>query len=225
MRAIAAVADVVAPAGEPLSALHIGGGGLTLPRYLAAVRPGSESLVIEVDPGVVAIDREQLALETSGELRVRVADGRVGLAEEEPAIRDLVVGDAFGGLSVPWQLTTREALQLVDATLAEGGMYAVNLIDHPPLDFVRAELATLRAVFPHVLLLARAPVLAGEDGGNVVAVASRRPLAPDAIAAAMEEQGLGWQVAEAAELDAFVGDARVLTDDFAPVDQLLTPYG
>ena len=86
------------------------------------------------------------------------------------------MGDAFGGLSVPWQLTTREALELVDAALADDGVYAVNLIDHPPLDFVRAELATLRAVFPHVLLLARAPVLAGEDGGNLVAVASRSPL-------------------------------------------------
>ncbi len=225
IRAIAAVTDVVAPAGEPLSALHIGGGGLTMPRYLAAVRPGTESLVVEVDPGVVAIDREQLALETSDELRVRVADGRVGLTEEAPGIRDLVVGDAFGGLSVPWQLTTREALELVDAALADDGVYAVNLIDHPPLDFVRAELATMRAVFPHVLLLARAPVLAGEDGGNVVAVASRRPLPVDAITAALADQDLAWQLAEGAELAAFVGDAPVLTDDFAPVDQLLTPYG
>jgi spermidine synthase len=225
VRAIAAVTDVVAPAGEPLSALHIGGGGLTLPRYLAEVRPGTESLVVEVDPGVVAIDREQLALETSDALQVRVADGRVGLGEEPGGTRDLVVGDAFGGLSVPWQLTTREALQLVDAALTDDGVYAVNLIDHPPLDFVRAELATLRDVFPHVVLLARAPVLAGEDGGNLVAVASRSPLAVEQIAAALADQDLAWQVAEQAELDAFVGDARVLTDDYAPVDQLLTPYG
>jgi spermidine synthase len=225
VRAIAAVTDVVAPPGQPLSALHVGGGGLTLPRYLAEVRPGSESLVVEVDPGVVAIDREQLALETSDRLRVRVADGRVGLAEESAGTRDLVVGDAFGGLSVPWQLTTREALELVDAALADDGVYAVNLIDHPPLDFVRAELATMRAVFPHVLLLARAPVLAGEDGGNVVAVASRQALPADAMAAALTARDLAWQVAEGAELDAFVGDARMLTDDFAPVDQLLTPYG
>ena len=41
---------------------------------------------------------------------------------------------------------------------------------------IEYELATLRDVFPHVLLLARAPVLAGEDGGNLVAVASRTPL-------------------------------------------------
>ncbi|WP_167762085.1 fused MFS/spermidine synthase [Blastococcus sp. CT_GayMR20] len=225
VRAIAAVTDVVAPAGEPLSALHVGGGGLTLPRYLAEVRPGTESLVIEVDPGVVAIDREQLELETSDRLRVRVADGRVGLADEPPGGRDLVVGDAFGGLSVPWQLTTREALELVDDALADDGVYAVNLIDHPPLGFVRAELATMRAVFPHVALLARIPVLAGEDGGNLVAVASRQPLPTEAIAEALTDRDLVWRVAEGDALADFVGDADVLTDDHAPVDQLLTPYG
>lgn len=225
VRAIAAVTDASFPAGEPVSGLHIGGGGLTLPRYLAEVRPGTVGRVVEVDPGVVDIDREQLGLETSDALRVDVADGRVGLAEEPAGERDLVVGDAFGGLSVPWQLTTREALELVDRSLTAGGVYAVNLIDHPPLDFVRAELATLRAVFDHVALLARVPVLTGEDGGNVIAVASQRPLDTEGIAAALREQDLAWRVAEGAELDAFVGDAPVLTDDHAPVDQLLTPYG
>jgi spermidine synthase len=225
VRAIAAVVDATAAPGQPLSALHVGGGGLTLPRYLAEVRPGTDSLVLEVDPGVVAVDREQLELETSERLQVRVVDGRVGLADERPGARDLVIGDAFGGLSVPWQLTTREALELVDASLADDGVYAVNLIDHPPLDFVRAELATLRKVFPHVALLARIPVLAGEDGGNAVAVASRSPLPAEAIADAMADRELVWQVAGGAVLDAFIGDAPVLTDDFAPVDQLLTPYG
>jgi spermidine synthase len=225
VRAIAAVTDAIAPTGRPLSALHVGGGGLTLPRYLAEVRPGTRSLVVEVDPGVVAIDREQMALETSDELRVRVADGRVGLADEAPGERDLVVGDAFGGLSVPWQLTTREALELVDTALADTGVYAVNLIDRPPLAFVRAELATMGAVFPHVLLLARAPVLAGEDGGNVVAVASRSPLPTTGIEAALSAHELAWQTAEGRVLDDFVGDADVLTDDHAPVEQLLTPYG
>jgi hypothetical protein len=135
------------------------------------------------------------------------------------------VGDAFGGLSVPWQLTTTEALELVDAALTADGVYAVNLIDHPPLRFVRAELATLRAVFDHVLLLARAPVVAGQDGGNVVAVASEQPLPAAAIAAGLAGRRLAWQVVAGGELDRFVGDSAVLTDDFAPVDQLLTPYG
>jgi spermidine synthase len=189
------------------------------------VRPGTVSRVLEVDPGVVELDGDELGLETSAQLQVRVGDARVGLQDEPADDRDLVVGDAFGGLSVPWQLTTVEALRLVDDALTDDGVYAVNLIDHPPLAFVRAELATLAEVFPHVLLLARAPVLAGDDGGNVVAVASRQQLPADRIAAAMAGHGLAWQVADGAELTAFIGDADVLTDDFAPVDQLLTPYG
>jgi spermidine synthase len=224
VRAIAAVADALGDGEAPLSALHVGGGGLTLPRYLAEVRPGTDSLVLEVDPGVVEIDREQLELQTSDVLRVRVTDGRVGLADEPAGRRDLVVGDAFGGLTVPWQLTTREAVELVDRALADGGVYAINLIDHPPLEFVRAELATLRSVFPHVALLARIPVLTGQDGGNVVAVASRSPLPTEEISAGLTARDLVWQVAQGADLDRFVGDAPLLTDDFAPVDQLLTPY-
>jgi spermidine synthase len=219
------VTDVLRKEAEPISALHVGGGGLTLPRYLAEVRPGTDSLVLEVDPGVLAMDRDQLQLETSDRLQVRVTDGRVGLADEAAGERDLVVGDAFGGLSVPWQLTTREAVELVDRALADDGVYAINLIDHPPLAFVRAELATLRAVFPHVALLARIPVLTGDDGGNVVAVASRSPIPAEALAGRLTDRELVWQVAQGPELDRFVGDAPVLTDDFAPVDQLLTPYG
>jgi len=225
VQAIASVTDAMAPAGQPLSALHLGGGGLTLPRYLADVRPGTVSRVLEVDPGVVEIDEEQLGLQPSAQLQVRVGDARVGLQTEPPGERDLVVGDAFGGVSVPWQLTTAEALQLVDDALADDGVYAVNLIDNPPLGFVRAELATMRATFGHVLLLARAPVLAGDDGGNVVAVASQRELPVAEIADALAARGLAWQVADGAELTAFIGDAAVLTDDHAPVDQLLNPYG
>ena len=223
IRALAAVTDAIAPRGEPLSALHLGGGGLTLPRYLAATRPGTDSLVLEVDPGVVATDREQLDLQTSESLQVRVVDARVGLTDERPGTRDVVVGDAFGSVSPPWQLTTREALSLVDDALAEDGVYAANLIDNPPLDFLRAELATMRAVFRHVALLARAPVIAGEDGGNVVAVASQHPLPVEGIAAALAERELTWQVADGPALDRFVGEAPVLTDDYAPVEQLLTP--
>src|SRR3712207_7025021 len=100
------------------------------------------------------MDREQLGLTETDGLRVEVCDARVGLDQEVAGERDLVVGDAFGGLSVPWQLTTVEALGLVDRALADDGLYVANLIDHPPLGFVRAELATLGAVFPHVALLA-----------------------------------------------------------------------
>jgi spermidine synthase len=180
--------------------------------------------VVEVDPGVVEMDREQLGLTETDGLQVEVADARVGLDQEAAGERDLVVGDAFGGLSVPWQLTTVEALGLVDRALTDDGRYVANLIDNPPLGFVRAELATLQAVFPHVALLARDGVLAGEGGGNVVVLASQQPLPLDAVGSALGERDLDWRVASGAELAEFVGNAEVLTDDHAPVDQLLTPY-
>ncbi|GAA4696116.1 fused MFS/spermidine synthase [Nocardioides nanhaiensis] len=228
VRALAAAVETGYPdraEDAPLAAHHVGGGGLTLPRWLAQVRPGSTSTVSEIDRGVVGVDRELLGLETSPALQVRVEDGRTALADLEPASLDLVVGDAFGGVSVPWHLTTREALREVRASLAPGGRYAANLIDHGPLAFARAEVATLRTVFEHVAVAADPAVLDRADGGNLVVLASDDALEVAAWEAALAERDTGWAVLQGDALDAWVGDAEVLTDDYAPVDQLLTPYG
>ncbi len=225
VRAIAAVTDSqLPPAPEPVRAYHLGGGGLTFPRYLHHLRPGTDNLVSEIDAGVVAIDEERLGLDDSDGVDVLVEDGRRGLDRRESDSRDLVVGDAFGGVSVPWHLTTVEALEQVRRILTGDGVYAANLIDHPPLGFARAELATLRAVFPHVALTATPTTLTGEDGGNLVAVASTRPLDLAALSDALDERDTGWGVIAGEELTGWIGDAPVLTDDHAPVDQLLTPF-
>ena len=47
MQAFADVLDAL-PAG-PLAVTHVGGGGCTLARYLAATRPGSSQIVLEPD--------------------------------------------------------------------------------------------------------------------------------------------------------------------------------
>jgi spermidine synthase len=127
---------------------------------------------------------------------------------------------------VPWHLTTREFTEEIRRVLRPGGTYAVNVIDHPPLGFARAQAATLRDVFEHVAVIGPAGRLAGEFGGNLVLVASDDPLPLDEIEAANRARGdddvvLGDPVA----VDAFIGGAQVLTDDRAPVDQLLTPRG
>lgn len=228
VRALAAAVETGYPDradDAPLAAHHVGGGGLTLPRWLAQARPGSTSTVSEIDRGVVGVDRSLLGLETSPALQVRVEDGRTALGDLEPASLDLVVGDAFGGVSVPWHLTTREALLEVRDSLAPGGRYAANLIDHGPLAFARAQVATLRTVFDHVAVAADPAVLDRTDGGNLVVLASDAPLDADAWADALAERGTGWAVLEGDARDAWVADAEVLTDDYAPVDQLLTPYG
>ncbi len=226
VRALAAVTDTAFPAGRPLAAYHLGGGGVTFPRYLAAVRPGTTSVVSEIDRGVAELDVERLGLAVSDELDVRVEDARLGLRRLESASRDLVVGDAFGGVSVPWHLTTREALTEVHRVMRPDGVYAANLIDYAPLDFARAQLATMREVFDHVALVASTATLARGPGagGNLVAVASDAPLDLAALEARLADRDLPWDAVQGPELDAWIADAQVLTDDHAPVDQLLTPY-
>ena len=86
-----------------------------------------------------------------------------------------MVGDAFGGVSVPWHLATVEAIEGLADALDEDGVYVANLIDHDPLDFARAAVATTGEVFDHVVLFADPGVLAGEGGGNLVLVASDAP--------------------------------------------------
>lgn len=225
IRAMAAVIDTAYAAGEPLRAYHLGGGGLTVPRYLDEVRPGTDSLVSEIDPGVVALDVDRLELQTGDGIEVRVEDGRQGLRRLQADSRDLVVGDAFGGVSVPFHLTTVEALAEVRRVLTPDGLYVANLIDHPPLDFARAELATLSTTFAHVALAANPAALAGEDGGNLVATAGDREIDVDAWEAQLDQREAGWSVIEGEALAAWIGDASVLRDDHAPVDQLLSPYG
>ncbi|MFJ8466666.1 fused MFS/spermidine synthase [Streptomyces swartbergensis] len=229
VRAIASVVDAAFPEGEPLAAHHVGGGGLTIPRYLAATRPGTRSLVSEIDSGVVRIDHDQLGLGSAAGIDVRVEDGRLGLRRLEAGSRDLVVGDAFGGVSVPWHLTTMEALADVRRVLDTDGLYVANLIDHGGLAFARAEAATLSETFEHVALVGE-PADIGLDptatalGGNLVVIASDRPVDLRANQKALDARQTGWKIAAGGDLTSWIGDARPLTDDYAPVDQLLQPY-
>jgi spermidine synthase len=225
-KAVASVIDTTYPEGQPLLVYHIGGGGLTLPRYLEQVRPGTSSLVSEIDPGVVKIDTKQLELKIGYGIDVRVEDARLGLGRLADDSRDLVLGDAFGGVSVPWHLTTRETVREVARVLTAEGVYVINLLDYGPLAFARAEVATLTDVFDHVALATEAETLTQGDeaGGNLVLIASDDPFDVASIGADIVERGAEWDVITGAELAAWTGDASVLTDDYAPVDQLLTPY-
>jgi spermidine synthase len=224
VQAMASVADTAFPPREPVEAFHLGGGGLTLPRYLEEVRPGTSSLVSEIDAGVVQGDIERLDLELGHGIDVRVEDGRLALEGLNAGRFDLVVGDAFGGVSVPWHLTTVETVGGIRRALDDGGVYVANLIDHGRLAFARAAVATAAEEFDHVVLLSHPDVLAGDRGGNLVMVASASPIDTPALVERMTERGTGWEHLSGVSLRAWVGDAPLLTDDYAPVDQLLTPH-
>jgi MFS family permease len=226
IRAMAAISNALAPPGAPITALHIGGGGATMPRYLAATRPGTDSTVLEVDRGVVNLDKERLGLRTSDKLKVRVIDGRVGLHQSPSDTDDLVIGDAFGGVSVPWHLTTVETAREIQRVLRPGGIYAVNVIDFPPNRFARSEFATLASTFANVGVLAAPSTLANQTGGNFVLVASDAPLPVAGIQAGLRNHPQGWQMITGSDALSWsrAGKAPlVLRDDYAPVDQIVTP--
>ena len=218
--------DVVAaiePAPAPIAALHIGGGGFTLPRYIEATRPGSRNRVLELDPLVLQVAREELGLVTSEDLTVVIGDGRLSLADEPSGSYDLVIGDAFAGPAVPWHLTTTEFVSEVQRVLRPGGIYAANIIDYPPLELARAQLATFAEVFEHVGVFGPASRVDGTSGGNVILLASDEPLPEGVLARSNRAHGgSATLAADRSEIASFIGDAPVLRDDFAPTDQLLT---
>jgi len=218
-------ADVIAAAGRPADGLHIGGGGFSLPRYLTAVYPGSRQLVFELDPDLVGLARRRLGLVTGPQLRVEVGDARLLTRRLPSDSQDLVVGDAFGDLSVPWHLTTREFLIDLRRVLRPDGVYVLNLIDYTPLRFARAETATLAAVFPHVAVLAPPSLVAGRQGGNFVLAASGRPFDAARLNTLIQSRGGSEDVVVDRDAAAFAANGRVLTDDYAPVDQWLARSG
>jgi len=224
VRTIASVADALQPPPGAVRALHIGGGGFSLPGYLTATRPGSTNVVIEIDPALIDLVERRLGVRPGPDLRVNVRDARVALHQEPSGAYDLVIGDAFGGVAVPWHLTTAEFAREVRRVLRPGGVYAVNVIDNPPFGFARAETATLLDTFPHVAALAPPRRFEGAEGGNFILVAGLETIDVEAVTAALTARSDGYVAAVGPSLNTFIRDAHVLTDDHAPVDQLLTPF-
>ena len=194
---IADVIDQHSPSGAPLTALHLGGGGCTLARYLAHTRPGSTQLVLEADHLLIEVVRRELG--TKG-FRLKAGDARTSLPTLRPASSDVIVSDVFAGARLPVACTTVEYVEQVRGLLAPGGAYIANVADGPPLAFAKGQVATLLAVFPHVLLLADPSVLRGRRFGNVVLAGSSRPF---------DDVALGRAAARAS------GTARLLVDDEA----------
>ncbi|MEZ5167521.1 MAG: fused MFS/spermidine synthase [Acidimicrobiales bacterium] len=214
-RYIRLFADVIdSTSTGPVTALHLGGGGFTMPRWLAATRPGSRSVVLEIDKKLVEVNRDQLGLVTGPDLEVRIGDARLAMDDLVDGSFDVVIGDAFGGQAVPWHLTTTEFIAEIDRVLTDDGIYVMNLIDGDANRFAEWELATLRANFDHVAVIVPVGGLIGGEF-NEILVASDTP-----IPAISVDPADGIVISDGGELDRFQDDGRVLRDDYAPVEQL-----
>jgi spermidine synthase len=215
------IADLIEALFEPgrtLRAVHVGGAGLTLPRYVAATRPGSVQTVLEPDAELTDFVRARLPLPRAHGIKVRAVDGRSGLPGLRDGIADLVVLDAFSGSQVPPDLTTDAALADLHRVLRPDGVLALNVTDRGPLGYTRRVLAGLRAQFGVVGLCAEPSTLKGRRFGNLVLLATDRPLGMAAWTTFADRAGrppFPYRVLHGARLDQLVGGARPFTDEDA----------
>lgn len=215
VRRIGHVIDSLAPEGEPITAVHLGGGGLTLPRYVAATRPGSRQQVIELEQDLIDFVREYLPLQKDASIRIRYGDAREVLGKLPSGLLgsvDLVVIDIYSGARTPAHVTTLEFFTEVARLLSPTGVIVINAADGPGLAFVRSEAATLRTVVPHVIAFAEAQVLKGRRFGNVVLVGGARTDLIDWMPRLMAGGPHPARVLADSEMKAFIASAPIVTD-------------
>ncbi|MFB6838670.1 spermidine synthase [Streptomyces sp. NPDC056361] len=211
-RRLAHVVDGAAGEGEPLDVLHLGGGGLSLPRYVSVTRPGSCQDVVEADRGLLDLVAEHLPLAEGAGVTVHGADARGWLEAAPAASADVIVGDVFGGSRVPAHLTSVEYAREVRRVLRPGGVYAANLADGAPFAFLRSQVATFAAVFPELALVAEPAVLRGRRFGNAVLVASGREIDIPHLARRVAADAFPARVEHGAPLDRFSRGAEPVRD-------------
>jgi spermidine synthase len=211
-------AEVIERLHSPASRLDvffIGGGGYVFPRWIEAKYSG-EITVAEIDPEVTRVAHEYLDLPTSTRMKIISDDGRKALRLLPAGTTfDAVFGDAFDDYAVPYHLTTRQFDKLVASRLRPDGVYVLNVVDGVRHDFLRSKLRTLRLTFPYVGIVASSsawpPRMRARD--TYVIVAAKAP--PGRPLPVVPMRSLGEFLVR--------GKSVVLTDDYAPVEQLLAP--
>lgn len=220
--------------------LMIGGGGGTLPRQYRR-HYGCDVDVAEIDPKVVQISKEYFYLKTDDKLRVHVEDGRLFLKRTDRQY-DVILIDAFtGGGHIPFHLTTKEFFQEVQRHLAPGGVLAMNVInslDGRKGELYRAIMKTWRAagykqvyVFPKYY----SSSIVRQEDYNLILIAT---MDDDRLTRAqIESRAVELFQTGLVRLNNFTfhashylpdeskrpfDDAPVLTDDYAPVELMVS---
>ncbi|MEV5472689.1 spermidine synthase [Streptomyces sp. NPDC002387] len=209
------VLDTVTPPGRPLDVLHLGGGALTLPRYVAATRPGSRQDVVEADRSLLELVVEHLPLPAGSGITLHPADARAWLEAAPPDCADMVIADVFGGSRVPAHLTTVAYARAAERVLRPDGVYLANLADAAPFDFLRSQLATFAEAFEELALIAEPSVLRGRRFGNAVLIAAHRALDVAPLSRRTAADAFPARVEHGDALRDFLGDAGPVHDETA----------
>lgn len=168
------IIDAAFPAGAAITALHLGAGGLTLPRYVSATRSGSRQQVVEIERDLIDFVREHCPLPRGASIRCRYGDARDVMESLPKGLLgqvDLVVVDVFSGARTPAHVTSVEFYTALKALLTPTGVVVANVTDGPPMAFARGQLATIQFVFGDAFAIAEQGVANGKRFGNVVIAA------------------------------------------------------
>jgi len=222
--------EYMAQTRPSLNTVFIGGGGYTFPRYMEHVYPTSNLEVIEIDPDVTRVVYEELGLPQDSKIVTHNMDGRMFFTGDgaPKGKYDLILGDAFNDLSVPYHLTTLEFSQKLRDSLKPNGFYLVNIIDNPRRGaFLRPYVNTLKQVFPNVTVAAVGKGWQAAGQNTLIVVASMEPLDPQRFTDELTKLRGGNEpvtmIMPQEELAEYLaqGSNLVLTDDYVPVDQLI----
>ena len=219
----------VARTGSP-HVLVIGGGGYTYPRWVEWAMPQTSVEVVEIDPGVTEVVYSHLGLPRETRIVSYNLDGRQFVHELAPKRHyAVVVQDAVNDLSVPYHIMTREYNDQIRDILAPGGAYLLTVIDlYRDGQLLRSAARTMMQTFPKVQLLAATP--SWDSGGAAVWVVagSRDGIDLQQMADLLKAQGvegMRTRMLEPERLREYVADGPqiILSDQYAPVDNLIAP--
>ena len=235
IKVYAEIADYLAQRipDQALRVLYIGGGGYTLARHIEATYPNARQEIMEIDPGVTRTVYEQLGVDRSSTNIVTYnVDGRLmlnQLSAQNVGQYDLIIGDAFNDLSIPYHLTTLEFDRLVKRALKPGGFYLALVIDKMVGGkFIPAYTDTVLQVWPGVQVLADSDTFTTSAASTFVVAAGDQPISPERLAG-VRGQGANGAVTTRIMDGRLMHDwldnahAPILTDDYAPVDNLIAP--
>lgn len=205
------------------SGLMLGGAGYSFPKDYLAKYPEAHLDVVEIDPGVTELARKYFGLEDHPNMTIYHEDGRVFLNQNTRKY-DAIFGDAFTSwYSVPYQLTTKEAIQKKYDSLSESGIVILNIISSlqgEMGEFLRAEYRTYKEIFPQVYLFAVSNTRNESKIQNIILVAMKSEKPPMMTSSDPEIREFLRHLWEG-KLEE---DMPILTDDYAPVDHYIGKF-
>ncbi|WP_207346192.1 fused MFS/spermidine synthase [Arthrobacter sp. E3] len=176
LRRIANAVDLLKSPGEPITALHLGAGALTLARYIQATRPGSVQHAVELERELLDFVLDQLPLPEGTELKSHVGDAREELAALPAGLKfDVVILDIFSGPDAPAHLACADFYREAAAALAPEGILAVNVGDEPGFTLVTSQTRALQESLEQVAAYGTTMLFTRRYPGNIILLGKNGP--------------------------------------------------